>query len=151
MANGYDVEIAAPLVEGTAELEHDGPLVIRRYRPSGRFAGLATTYQSPVPPGRARGSRGPPRRIVGIVRAVRAPPDVAWLFWPQTVRGWWHTLERELEPADLYHACGVLAIPAALAAAARDRRAGRRPAVIHDVIDLQLDFEQRHRDAADRP
>ncbi len=62
-----------------------------------------------------------------------------WFLWPHTVRGWWHTLERELEPADLYHACGVLAIPAALAARKRDRRAGRRSRVIHDVIDLQLE------------
>jgi glycosyltransferase involved in cell wall biosynthesis len=55
------------------------------------------------------------------------------------VRGWWHTLERELEPADLYHACGALAIAPALAARKRDRRAGRRSQVIHDVIDLQLE------------
>ena len=48
-ADGYDVEIAAPLAEGTAEREEDGPLVIRRYRPSGTFARLAATYRAPAP------------------------------------------------------------------------------------------------------
>ena len=147
-ANGYDVEIAAPLAEGTAEREADGPLVIRRYRPSGMFARLAATYRAPAP--RAAPAAGPrpsfPRRVLRrlryiptrVLRTVRNR-SVTWLLWPHTVRGWWHTLERELEPADLYHACGVLAIPAALAARKRDRRAGRRSRVIHDVIDLQLE------------
>ena len=147
-ANGYDVEIAAPLAEGTAEREEDGPLVIRRYRPSGMFARLAATYRAPAP--RAAPAAGPrpslPRRVLRrlryiptrVLRTVRNR-SVTWFLWPHTVRGWWHTLERELEPADLYHACGVLAIPAALAARKRDRRAGRRSRVIHDVIDLQLE------------
>ena len=148
-ANGYDVEIAAPLAEGTAEREEDGPLVIRRYRPSGTFARLAATYRAPAPPGAAP-AVGPrpsfPRRVLRrlryiptrVLRTIRSRA-VTWFLWPHTVRGWWHTLERELEPADLYHACGVLAIPAALAARKRDRRAGRRSRVIHDVIDLQLE------------
>ena len=147
-ANGYDVEIAAPLAEGTSEREEDGPLVIRRYRPSGMFARLAATYRAPAP--RAVPAAGPrpslPRRGLRrlryiptrILRTVRNR-SVTWFLWPHTVRGWWHTLERELEPADLYHACGVLAIPAALAARKRDHRAGRRSRVIHDVIDLQLE------------
>ena len=38
IADGYDVEIAAPRAEGAAEREIDGRLVIRRYGPSGLFA-----------------------------------------------------------------------------------------------------------------
>jgi glycosyltransferase involved in cell wall biosynthesis len=71
------------------------------------------------------------------VRALRRGP-ASWVFWPHTVRGWWHTLERELAPADLYHACGVLAIAAALAARGRDRREGRSSVVVFDVIDITL-------------
>ena len=63
--------------------------------------------------------------------------------WPVHVRGWWATLERELPPADLYHAFGILAVPAALRLAARDRSAGRPARVIYDVIDVILEFEQR--------
>jgi glycosyltransferase involved in cell wall biosynthesis len=52
-----------------------------------------------------------------------------WLLWPVAVRGWWATLERELGPADLYHACGALAIQPALARRERSAR------VIYDAID----------------
>lgn len=148
VANGYDVEIAAPTAEGAADIEQDGPLAIRRYPPSGPYATLAATY-------RARQPQTPfvevvkpsiPRRVLRrlryiptrILRTLRNR-SITWFLWPHTVRGWWHTLEHELEPADLYHACGVLAIPAALNARNQDRRAGRRSVVIHDVIDLQLD------------
>jgi glycosyltransferase involved in cell wall biosynthesis len=58
-----------------------------------------------------------------------------WLLWPHTVRAWWHALDRELAPADLYHACGSLAIAPALAARERDRKAGRRSIVLYDAID----------------
>lgn len=58
-----------------------------------------------------------------------------WLLWPETTRGWWATLERELAPADLYHACGSMTIAAALAAARRDRSSGRRSVVIFDAVD----------------
>ena len=60
-----------------------------------------------------------------------------WLFWPHAVRGWWATLARELGPADVYHACGVLAVAPAL----RHRRhrptgaTGGRARVIYDAID----------------
>jgi glycosyltransferase involved in cell wall biosynthesis len=170
VANGYEVEIAAPIAEGAAEREHDGPLVIRRYRPSGMFARLAATYRgkpalsgsgtaaanatATVTTAKAPASRRSVlRRIASrarqMARRLRRTPtrilrnvrrrSIMWFLWPHTVRGWWHTLERALAPADLYHACGVLAIPAALAARKRDRRAGRRSRVIHDVIDLQLE------------
>ena len=36
------------------------------------------------------------------------------------MRGWWRTLRRDLPPADLYHAFGILAIPVALDAGATD-------------------------------
>ncbi len=62
-----------------------------------------------------------------------------WLLWPHTVRAWWHALGLELPPADVYHACGSLAIAPALAARDRDRRAGRRSIVIYDVIDNVLE------------
>jgi glycosyltransferase involved in cell wall biosynthesis len=62
-----------------------------------------------------------------------------WALWPQTVRGYWATLARELAPADLYHACGALPIAAALAARDRDRQAGRASRAIFDVIDITLE------------
>jgi glycosyltransferase involved in cell wall biosynthesis len=148
-ANGYDVEIAAPIAEGAAEIEHDGPLTIRRYRPSGPYATLAATYRAPLPKASPAPTGPRPPLARRIARRLRAIPtrllrtlrnrSITWFLWPHTVRGWWHTLERELEPADLYHACGVLTIAPALAARKRDRRAGRRSQVIHDVIDLQLE------------
>ena len=58
-ANGYDVEIAAPFAEGTAEREEDGPLLIRRYRPSGMYARFAATYRAPAP--KATPAAGPRR------------------------------------------------------------------------------------------
>jgi glycosyltransferase involved in cell wall biosynthesis len=148
VANGYDVEIAAPSAEGIPDLEHDGPLVFRRYRPSGVYARLAATYRG-KPTSAGDASTVPPSTWQRVVRRLRYVPrrilrkvrqrSITWFLWPHTVRGWWHTLERELDPADLYHACGVLPIAPALAARARDRRAGRSSRVIYDVIDHQLD------------
>jgi glycosyltransferase involved in cell wall biosynthesis len=133
---GYAVEIAAT-TEGDPPLEAwDGPVRIRRYGWSGPFGRLRSTYrggEAAVSPGAS--SRSLPTRIV---RALRRSA-LSWVFWPHTVRGWWHTLERELAPADLYHACGTLGLPAALAARERDRRAGRSSTVIHDVIDIVLE------------
>ena len=74
--------------------------------------------------------RSPARRIVRSLRRHRR-----WILWPETTRGWWATLDRELAPADLYHACGGLTVAAALAAARKDRRSGRRSFVIFDAID----------------
>ena len=41
---GFAVEIAAIAVPGLPETELDGPIRIRRYRPSGPFARIAATY-----------------------------------------------------------------------------------------------------------
>src|SRR5689334_21603209 len=68
-----------------------------------------------------------------LQRAVKA------LAWPVHVRSWWTTLRRDLPPADLYHAFGILTIPVALDLAKSARRAGRRPVVIYDVIDVILE------------
>ena len=130
---GYAVEIAAvatPATPELADLEREGPITLRRYRPSGPWASMAATFQ-PAAPRRRGGILGSPvriaRRLAGALRR--------WAFWPHTVRGWWATLEAELAPADLYHACGSLAIAPALAARARDGAAGRRSLVVYDAID----------------
>jgi glycosyltransferase involved in cell wall biosynthesis len=133
VAEGYAVEIAATAQDGAPERERDGRIETVRYPPVGRFAGSAARYR---PPDRERLARG--SRLSRLVRALRGR-FVAWVFWPHTVRGWWAALARSLPPADLYHACGLLALPPALAARGRDRRAGRRSWVIYDVIDITLE------------
>ncbi len=132
---GYEVEIAAAYEEGAPLEERHGDIVLRRYPPSGRFAGLAASHgkRAPAPPPARR-----PAMPVRVFRAQRARLT-EWFLWPQTVRGYWATLARELEPADLYHACGALPIAAALAARDRDRKAGRSSRVIFDVIDITLE------------
>ena len=120
-AAGLDVEVAAMAGEGLPAEERDGAVTIRRYVPRGPFARFA----DPVGARRLR-----PRALDMAVRA---------LLWPIHVRGWWAAMRAELPPADLYHAFGILAIPAALDLGARGRRAGRRGAVIYDVIDVILE------------
>jgi glycosyltransferase involved in cell wall biosynthesis len=133
---GFDVEIAAT-AEGDAPVdEWDGPIRIHRYGWSGLFGRLRSTYRGEDRAIVPRASSTSP--AARLLRALRQSA-LAWFFWPHTVRGWWHTLERELAPADLYHACGTLGLPAALAARERDRRAGRSSRVIHDVIDIVLE------------
>jgi glycosyltransferase involved in cell wall biosynthesis len=130
---GYAVEIAAVSAAGLPDDEHDGPIRIRRFAASGAYRSMAASYQDPGAVARIGGARRRPL----VVRAPRAALAAArrWLFWPHTVRGWWTTLARELEPADLYHACGSLTIAPALAARARDAAAGRRSVVIYDAVD----------------
>lgn len=135
VAEGYDVEIAATVEHGAPLEEHDGPLLIRRYPPSGIFASMAATYRWAPPP--ATPARRPPM-ATRVLRTLRAR-FVAWFLWPHTVRGWWRTLSRELPPADLYHSCGTLPIAAAVAARRRDAKAGRRSRVILDVIDITME------------
>lgn len=132
---GYEVEIAAvaaddalPLEERDCAAADEGTVVTRRYRPSGSWARWATGR--PGLRGRL-GPLGPPGRAADLL--VKA------LAWPVHVRGWWATLRRELPPADLYHACGILTIGVALDLARASRRAGRRGRVIYDVIDVILE------------
>ena len=150
---GYEVEIAATWEHGAPlEERHDG-VVLRRYPASGFFGRLLAVERSGRGPSpgawsaETRAAAGSPGSIADtrpayrpslasrLLRRLRRGP-AEWIFWPHTVRGWWHTLARELRPADLYHACGVLPIAAALAARERDRRAGRTSRVIFDVIDI---------------
>ncbi len=144
---GYDVEIASAHEAGAPLEEHHGEVVLRRYPASGIFGRLTAVERPPGggpgtagasdTPGVAATSPAPRSRPLKsrLVRLGRSGP-AEWLFWPHTVRGWWHTLARELAPADVYHACGTLPIAAALAARRRDRRAGRRSTVVFDVIDI---------------
>jgi glycosyltransferase involved in cell wall biosynthesis len=129
---GYDVEVASAHEPGLPLEEHHGDIVLRRYPGSGVFGRLGAVDRTvPRTPGPAR--RAPLR--ARLLRTLRSGP-AEWIFWPHTVRGWWHTLARDLAPADLYHSCGTLPIAAALAARRRDRQAGRDPKVIFDVIDI---------------
>lgn len=145
-AEGYQVEIAAMAAEGVPAEERVGDILIRRYRPAGPFARLAKAHvvavasptgvaEPAVPraPRRAR-SLGPLRGLVRLARRVRG-----WLLWPLPERGWWAGVTRDLAPADLYHACGILTIAPALRAAGAAGRGDRRPVVIYDVVDNALE------------
>ena len=77
-----------------------------------------------------RGPSGRPRAVLLVAKFVG---------WPAHVRGWWRALERELPPADLYHAFGILTIPVALRLARSARGQGRTGAVVYDVIDVILE------------
>jgi glycosyltransferase involved in cell wall biosynthesis len=165
-AEGFWVEIAAVAGAGLPEREsvpfvragatgspepppgEIGTVEIRRYRPSGpwRFLGASDAAATGIdansggsPTGRSASPRRVLRRLTAPLLAVRR-----WIFWPHAVRGWWATLSRELEPADVYHACGALAIAAALAA--RDRHptgpAGIAARVIYDAIDDVADSNE---------
>jgi glycosyltransferase involved in cell wall biosynthesis len=130
-SEGFRVEISAVAGEGLPDRETDGRIEIRRYRPSGPFARMAPTYREPAGAFVRDATPGALwRRLRRGLGAVRR-----WLFWPHTVRGWWATLARELAPADVYHACGSLAIAPALAARDRDAAAGRASVVVYDAVD----------------
>jgi glycosyltransferase involved in cell wall biosynthesis len=135
---GYRVEIAAVAAAGLPDREPGDGWELRRYGSSGPWARLAGPNARP---GSGRGGHGPRAgdpiqaiagRVAGLAGALRR-----WVFWPHTVRGWWATLDRELEPADLYHACGSLTIAAALNARRRTPigPAGRAAVVVYDAID----------------
>jgi glycosyltransferase involved in cell wall biosynthesis len=127
-AAGFEVEIAALAAAGQPAAEADGPgIATVRYRPTGPWA---------------RFDRGaPPRRRTGVRGRIGHVADLVAKFvgWPAHVRGWWRTLERDLPPADLYHAFGILTIPVALRLARSARRQGRRGIVVYDVIDVILE------------
>ena len=125
-AAGYAVEIAAVADGREPGTEMDGQVLIRRYAPSGRWAGWATERR-----------RAPGSGVRGRLRIVTTAVKVA--AWPVHVRGWWHALRAELAPADLYHAFGILAIPAALDLARDARTRGRAGVVVYDVIDVILE------------
>jgi glycosyltransferase involved in cell wall biosynthesis len=155
-AEGFDVEIAAVAAAGLPEREpvppgragstgspqprpdDIGALEIRRYRPSGpwRFLGASEASGAAAAPVGEADRRSTLRRTL---RSLASPLVTLrrWIFWPHSVRGWWATLSRDLAPADLYHACGALAIAPALAA--RDRNpsgpAGSGARVVYDAID----------------
>jgi glycosyltransferase involved in cell wall biosynthesis len=125
---GWEVEIAAVAADDAPLEERDGDVLIRRYKPSGRWVRWAERPK-------AAGSASRVRRIPALLldRFRKAA------FWPLPVRGWWTTLRRELPPADLYHAFGILTIAVANDLAADARRRGRAGRVVYDVIDVILD------------
>lgn len=124
---GFEVEIAALAAPGHPDIEVDGAIRTVRYHPTGPWARFD------------RGASGRPR--TGIRGRIAHVADLVAKFvgWPAHVRGWWGALERELPPADLYHAFGILTIPVALRLARSARRHGRRGAVAYDVIDVILE------------
>ena len=143
-AQGYDVEIAAVAGEGVPAEERDGDVLIRRYRPRGRWLRWAAGPSGP--PGLGRKLMFRIHRIASaLLPSLRDHPvptvDVIRrrLFWPIESRAWGTALRSELPPADLYHACGVLTIRIAHELAGRAREEGRMGRVIYDVIDLSLD------------
>lgn len=127
-AAGWEVEIAAVAADDAPLEERDGDVLIRRYQPSGRWVRWA---ERPKGATSARRSRRIPALLLDRFRKAA--------FWPLPVRGWWATLRRELPPADLYHAFGILTIAVASDLAADARRRGRAGRVIYDVIDVILD------------
>jgi glycosyltransferase involved in cell wall biosynthesis len=143
-AAGYEVEIAATTGDGQPDEERDGAVLTRRYRPAGRWAGWAAGTSGPPSFGRKLVVRGH-RALACIVPPLRRLPAPTIdalrkiLFWPLPVRGWWSTLRRELPPADLYHACGILTVGVAIDLGADARRRGRAGRVVYDVIDVILD------------
>lgn len=122
------VEIAAVAGDGAPQEERDGEIVLRRYVPGGLFRRWVGQPPAPRPPTK-------PLRVLAlnVDRALKVA------FWPLHVRAWWRTLRRELPPADLYHAFGILTLPIALDLARDARRTGRRGLVVYDVIDAILD------------
>jgi glycosyltransferase involved in cell wall biosynthesis len=126
------VEIAAVAGPGVPAEERDPrdpAIVTRRYAPSGPFRGWSTAD--------AESMRGPLRRFGRPGRW--ADSALKAILWPLAVRGWWRTLGREVAPADLYHAFGILPLPAALSLAAAARRSGSAGRVVYDVIDVILE------------
>ena len=132
-AAGYAVEIAATAGPGDPPTERDGDVGLVRYAPSGPWARFAHERRGELP--RRGGTRAALLRPIGRI----ADSVLKLVAWPAHVRGWWRTLERDLPPADLYHAFGILTIPVALKLARAARRQGRQGRVVYDVIDVILE------------
>jgi glycosyltransferase involved in cell wall biosynthesis len=126
--DGWEVEIAAIAGKRVAREEWDGQVLTRRYEPSGPLA--RWVGQPPAP--------RPPTRLLRVL-ALNLDKALKVLLWPLHVRAWWRTLRKELLPADLYHAFGILTLPIALELARDARQTGRRAVVVYDVIDAILD------------
>jgi len=124
---GWEVQIAAMAIGEEPLAERDHGIEIVRYRPSGRWARLAMGQSN-------RPHRGLRRLPLAAVEAL-----VKLIAWPVHVRGWWSTLRRDLAPADLYHAFGILTIGVALELADAARRRGHQGRVVYDVIDVILE------------
>ena len=149
---GWEVEIAAQPGPGLPREERDGAVVIRRWPGSGPWVDKLARRAGP--PGIGRRVVMKAYRIVArrLACARRHPPPTIRdvrnkLLWPTADRPWWHTIERELGPADLYHACGYRAIRPALVMAAEARSRGRLGVVIYDAIDIAIEtntFIGRH-------
>ena len=149
VAAGFAVEIAAVAAPGMPAHESIGPIHIRRYAPAGPWRWLTGAGTPPtggtsiadrqLDPTGGRGDPAVARRIGG--RAMRLVAALRrWLLWPHSVRAWWWTLRRQLPPADLYHACGSLAVAPALAMRrAQPGPSGSRAVVIYDAIDDVLE------------
>lgn len=131
---GWDVEIAAVAGEGLPRDERDGDVVIRRYVPSGPWR--RWTGQPPPP--------NPPTRLLRVL-ALNLDRSLKVALWPLHVRAWWRTLRRQIPPADLYHAFGILTVGVAIDLAADARARGRRGLVVYDVIDAILDSNNYQR------
>jgi glycosyltransferase involved in cell wall biosynthesis len=61
------------------------------------------------------------------------------LLWPLEARAWSEGLRGHVQPADLYHACGLQAAWAARDLTGPARKAGRAGRVIYDLIDIHLE------------
>ena len=125
---GWDVEIAAVAGAGVPRDETDGAVRIRRYLPSGP---LRRWVGQPPPP-------QPSSKVLRVL-ALNADKALKVVLWPIHVRAWWRTLRRDLPPADLYHAFGILTLPVGLGLAREARKAGLGGRVVYDVIDAILD------------
>lgn len=128
-AAGHVTTIVALGEPGLPSVERDGGVEVRRFGPIGPWARFAPGH----------GSSGPTFPGVGDRLEALADLGLKGLGWPAQARGWWSALRADAPLSDLYHACGILAIPIALELADRSRRAGLLGRVIYDVTDLTLE------------
>lgn len=131
---GYEVEIAAVAGTGVPTEGREGEILVHRYEPTGPWRRWASMPPPPKPPTRVL--RGIARQADRLLKA--------WL-WPLHVRAWSRTLRRDLPPADLYHAFGILTVGVALDLARGARARGRAGIVVYDVIDAILDSNNYQR------